>query len=73
MNLYQFRPVMDTYWTPIFNPQTFGERIRKARIYKVLLARDLTKKLGVSENSLLNWDKDKYKPKEKMRGNFGIY
>jgi len=38
------------------NPKTFGEHLRKVRIDAVLLIKDLAKKLGVTEDSVINWE-----------------
>jgi DNA-binding transcriptional regulator YiaG len=59
INLLDFNPSYPK------NPQTFGERIRKARMDKDLRAKDLAKILGVSEDSVLNWEARGTKPRGK--------
>ena len=43
------------------NPQTFGEYLRKYRMDKGLLIKDLAKIIGVTENTVLNWEHDQTK------------
>ena len=38
------------------NPKTFGEHLRKARIDAGLLIKDLAGKIGVTEDSVINWE-----------------
>ncbi|MBU1734284.1 MAG: helix-turn-helix domain-containing protein [Verrucomicrobia bacterium] len=38
------------------NPTTFGEHLRKARIDAGLLIKDLAAKIGVTEDSVINWE-----------------
>ncbi len=38
------------------NPQNLGEKIRKARMDKGLLIRELASQLGVTEDTLINWE-----------------
>ena len=40
------------------DPQTFGEHLRKYRMDKGLLVKDLAKIIGVTENTVLNWEQD---------------
>jgi DNA-binding XRE family transcriptional regulator len=43
------------------DPQTFGEHLRKYRMDKGLLVKDLAKIIGVTENTILNWEHDQTK------------
>jgi DNA-binding transcriptional regulator YiaG len=43
-------------------PQTLGERIRKARMDKGLLIRELAQLIGVSEDTVINWEVRGIKP-----------
>lgn len=43
------------------NPQTFGEYLRKYRIDKGLLVKDVAKIIGVTENTVLNWEQGRTK------------
>ena len=47
------------------NPQNLGEKIRKARMDKGLLIRELASKLGVTEDTVINWEIRDIKPEEK--------
>jgi DNA-binding transcriptional regulator YiaG len=38
------------------NPKTFGDYIRKWRMNKGLLIRELAEHLGVTEDTLINWE-----------------
>jgi len=44
------------------NPQSLGEKIRKARIDKGLLIRELASELGVTEDTVINWEVRGRKP-----------
>jgi len=44
------------------NPQNLGERIRKARMDKGLLIRELASQLGVTDDSVINWEVRGRKP-----------
>ena len=46
------------------NPKTLGERIRKARMDKGLLIRELASHLGVSEDTVINWEIRDMRPKK---------
>ena len=48
------------------NPQSFGEHLRKYRMDKGLLAKDLAKIIGVTENTVLNWEHDQTKRMRKQ-------
>ena len=43
-------------------PKTFGEQIRKARMDKGLLIRELAALVGVSPDSIINWELRNVKP-----------
>ncbi|MBU0706965.1 helix-turn-helix transcriptional regulator, partial [Patescibacteria group bacterium] len=47
------------------NPHTLGERIRKARMDKGLYAKELAKMLGVTDDTMLNWEKGRNMPQYK--------
>ena len=49
------------------NPKTFGEHLRKAKIDTGLLMKDLTKQIGVNENSITNWEARGRIPKGKNK------
>ncbi len=38
------------------NPQNLGQQIRKARMDKGLLIRELASELGVTEDTVINWE-----------------
>ena len=38
------------------NPRTLGEKMRKARMDKGLLIRELAAQLGVTEDTVINWE-----------------
>jgi transcriptional regulator with XRE-family HTH domain len=59
INLNDFKPSYPK------NPQTLGERIRKARMDKGLYAKELAKLVGVDECTLINWEKDRNMPQYK--------
>ena len=42
-------------------PHTFGEHLRKYRMDKGLLAKDVAKIIGVTENTVLNWEHNQTK------------
>ncbi|PIP68029.1 MAG: hypothetical protein CO035_07910 [Candidatus Omnitrophica bacterium CG_4_9_14_0_2_um_filter_42_8] len=47
------------------NPKTLGEKIRKTRIDKGLLIRELAKLIGVTPDSIINWEIRGVKPRER--------
>jgi len=49
------------------NPQTLGEKIRKARMDKGLLIRQLTSQVGVTEDTVINWEIRGMKPRGRIR------
>jgi DNA-binding transcriptional regulator YiaG len=44
------------------NPQNLGQQIRKARMDKGLLIRELASQLGVTDDSVINWEVRGRKP-----------
>ncbi len=47
------------------NPKTIGEYIRKKRIDSRLMQSDVANIIGVSEESIWNWENDRTKPSKK--------
>ena len=45
-------------------PKTLGERIRKARMNKGLLIRELASYIGVAEDTVINWEIRGMKPRK---------
>jgi DNA-binding XRE family transcriptional regulator len=45
------------------NPQNLGERIRKARMDKGLMIKELATQIGVTEDTVINWEIRDIKPK----------
>lgn len=43
-------------------PKTFGEEIRKYRIDSGFQIRELAEMVGVTEDTIINWEKDRTKP-----------
>ncbi len=56
INLLDFNPKYPK------NPQTLGEKIRKARMDKGLLQRELAEQIGVTEDTVINWEIRDIKP-----------
>ncbi len=48
-------------------PKTFGERLRKARMDKGILIKELAKAVGVTENTVINWELKGMKPRKISR------
>ena len=46
----------------LYPDQTLGERIKKWRLERGLFQVDLAKKVGVSEMTIVNWEKGRTKP-----------
>ncbi len=38
------------------NPQNLGEKIRKARMDKGLMIKELAEQIGVTEDTVINWE-----------------
>lgn len=47
-------------------PKTLGEFIRRRRIEKNLLAKELADLIGVTEDTVLNWEKDRTNPSQRL-------
>lgn len=43
-------------------PRTLGERIKKWRLEQGFFQRDLAKRIGVNEMTIVNWEKEETKP-----------
>jgi len=46
-------------------PKTLGERIRRARMDKNMLIRELAELIGVTPDTVINWEKRGMKPSGK--------
>ncbi len=53
---------MITLRLPLYPDKTLGERIRKWRLEQGLFQVDLAKRVGVSEMTIVNWEKGRAKP-----------
>ncbi|MFH1778795.1 MAG: helix-turn-helix transcriptional regulator [Candidatus Omnitrophota bacterium] len=57
-------------------PKTLGERIRKVRMDKGLMIKEVAEMLGVTEDTVINWELRGRKPRgrslERVRKLFGI-
>ena len=49
----------------LYPDRTLGDRIKKWRLERGLFQVDLAKRIGVSEMTIVNWEKGRTKPKEK--------
>lgn len=56
INLLDFNPAYPK------EPKSLGERIRKARMDKGFLIRELASQLGVTEDTVINWEVRNVKP-----------
>jgi len=58
------------------NPKTFGEKIRKARMDRNMLIKELALKIGVTEDTVINWEISGVTPRkihlEKIKSFFEI-
>jgi len=59
LNLNEFNPKYPK------NPRNLGEKIRKARMDKGLFIRELASELGVTEDTVINWEIRNIKPEGK--------
>jgi DNA-binding XRE family transcriptional regulator len=50
---------------PLYPDQTLGESIKKSRLEREIFEVDLAKMVGVSEMTIVNWEKGKTKPTKK--------
>jgi DNA-binding XRE family transcriptional regulator len=57
---------------PLYPDETLGERTRKWRLERGLFPRNLAKKIGVSEMTIVNWEKGKTKPVKKNLERIGL-
>jgi DNA-binding XRE family transcriptional regulator len=46
-------------------PKTLGERLRRARMGKNMLIREFAEQIGVTEDSVINWEKRGMKPNKR--------
>ena len=58
INLLDFNPAYPR------NPETFGEKLRKARMDKHLQIKELARLIGVSPDSVINWEMKGVRPRE---------
>ncbi|MEI6575087.1 MAG: helix-turn-helix transcriptional regulator [Bacteroidota bacterium] len=49
------------------NPKTIGEHLRKKRLEEKLLQKDVAKMLGVTEDTVTNWENNRSIPMKKLR------
>ena len=61
-NYKNSKPLVITLRLPLYPDQTLGERIKKWRLERGLFQVDLAKKIGVSEMTIVNWEKGRTKP-----------
>lgn len=55
------------------NPQTLGEKIRKARMNRGLLIRELAYQLGVTADTVINWEKRGMKPSRRYLEKVNVF
>ncbi len=54
--------------------QTFGEKIRRIRLDKGLMIKEVAEAIGVTEDSIINWERRGIKPrKDLMERLMGFY
>ncbi len=63
-NVYIARPLVFPDGYPV-NPKTIGEHIRKKRMDCRLMQSDVANIIGVSEESIWNWERGRTKPSKK--------
>jgi DNA-binding XRE family transcriptional regulator len=63
-NICIARPLVFPDGYPV-NPKTIGEHIRKKRMDCRLMQSDVASIIGVSEESIWNWENDRIKPSKK--------
>ena len=58
------------------DPKTLGERIRKARMNKRMMVKELAERIGVVPETVINWEKRNLKPTrrhwEQLRAVLGL-
>jgi ribosome-binding protein aMBF1 (putative translation factor) len=64
-NYKNSHPLIITLRLSLYPDRTLGERIKKWRLERGLFQRDLAKIIGVSEMTIVNWEKRRTKPTEK--------
>jgi transcriptional regulator with XRE-family HTH domain len=61
---------------PLYPELTLGNRVRKWRLERGLFQVDLAKRVGVSEMTIVNWEKGRTRPTKKnfkrLKGIMGI-
>ena len=55
------------------NPLTLGERIRKARMNRGLMIKELASQIGVTEDTVINWELRNMKPQDKSMKKVNIF
>jgi DNA-binding transcriptional regulator YiaG len=58
INLLDFNPAYPK------NPQSLGQKIRKVRMDRGMFIRELASQIGVSEDTIINWEVRNVKPTE---------
>ncbi len=61
-NYKNSHPLVITLRLSLYPDQTLGDRIKKWRLEQGLFQVDLAKRVGVSEMTVVNWEKGKTKP-----------
>jgi DNA-binding XRE family transcriptional regulator len=64
-NYKNSHPLVITLRFPLYPARTLGERIKKWRLEQGLFQVDLAKRIGVSEMTIVNWEKEWTKPTKK--------
>jgi DNA-binding transcriptional regulator YiaG len=65
-NYKNSHPLVITLRISLYPDRTLGESIRRWRLEQGLFQRDLAKMIGVSEMTMVNWEKGRTKP---IKGN----
>jgi len=58
---------------PPIQPTSFGHFLRKLRLERQLQQRDLARLLGVSHDSIRNWEGDRFLPKKESLANLASF
>ncbi len=64
-NYKNTHPLVVTLRMSLHPDQTLGEHIKKCRLERGLFRRDLAKRIGVNEMTIVNWEKGRTKPTKK--------
>ena len=64
-NYKNSHPFVITLRIPLYPDRTLRERIKRLRLEQGLLQRDLAKRVGVSETTIINWEKGRTNPAKK--------